>query len=163
MIWWEAMSKRIKNPKKDLYINFAFNIQPILLKIGLFLMFLLVVIQVMHYFHSTHDIHRPSYHIRQNLSTKNIAFNYGVIRFTANVDNDDILIVKVNGIPVEEIENNKPVSVYVSPIDVLEIDATKAKGSYEVTIDAEPSSFLPENYIKSIIVHGKLYRLPPLY
>lgn len=157
------MSKRIKNPKKDLYINFAFNIQPILLKIGLFLMFLLVVIQVMHYFHSTHDIHRPSYHIRQDLSTKNIAFNYGVIRFTANVDNDDILIVKVNGIPVEKIEKNKPASVYVSPIDVLEIDATKAKGSYEVIIDAEPLSFLPENYIKSIIVHGKLYRLPPLY
>lgn len=157
------MSKRTKNPKKDLCIDFAFNIQPILLKIGLFLMFFLVIIQIMHYFQSIHDIHRPSYHVRQNLSTKNIAFNYGVIRFTANVDNDDILIVKVNGIPVEEIENNKPASVYVSPIDVLEIDATKAKGSYEVIIDAEPLSFLPENYIKSVIVHGKLYRLPPLY
>jgi len=157
------MKKRIKNPEKDICIDFAFNVQPILLKIGLFLMIFLVVIQVMHYFHFFQDAHRSSYHIRGNSSTSNIAFNYGIVSFTANVDNDDILIVKVNGIPVKRIENNKPASVYVSSIDVLEIDATKAKRTYEITIGAEPSSFLPQDYIKRLIVHGKLYRLPPLY
>ena len=108
------MKKRIKNPEKDICIDFVFNVQPILLKIGLFLMVLLVVIQAMHCFHFFQDILRPSYHIKENSSTSNIAFNYGIVSFTANIENDDIVIVKVNGIPVERIENNKPASVYVS-------------------------------------------------
>ncbi len=88
---------------------------------------------------------------------------YGIFYFSANVNEGDEIFVKVNGIPITKIERNGTAFAYVSLLDIIEIDATNALGSYEVNIEAEPTHYLPHGYSKSIQVQGKLYRLPPLY
>ena len=158
------MRKRITNSRVDGFFAFAFNVQPILLKIGLLLLGFLILVQALHYYHFFENALRPSYSLKGPLNVENGTYaDHGTISFTTNIKHNDLIIIKVNGLLVKRIESNKPTSVYINSLDVLEIDATKARGAYEIIIDAEPSSFLPQNYTKRLKVHGKLYRLPPLY
>jgi len=158
-----TMDNRFKANKMDIWIGIAFNVQPILLKIGLFLITFLIIIQVFNYFYCIKDVNIALDYAKGFISINNIIQNSVVIDFKTKVKKGDVIIVKVNGIPAKRIESNKPARVNVSSMDVLEIDATNTHGTYEVIIEAKPSHYLPENYKKIIITAGKLYRLPPLY
>ena len=156
--------RKFENRENNDIFSFALSIQPILLKIGLLLIIALTFLQISHYYHIFGNNLNPVYSLEGNVLDSDTTMSpYGVFYFTANIKDDDEIMIRINGMPVTKLETSKPTFVYVSLLDILEIDGTKSHRSYDIIISAEPMPFLPQGYTKRLRVQGKLYRLPPLY